>query len=90
MSIKTFVKDPDAVLDYTGNWAAWLGSDTIISSAWDLPDGITQNSESHTSTTTQIWLAGGDAGASYVLRNRITTAAGRVDERTITIKIKER
>lgn len=89
-TLKTFLKDPDAVLDYTGDWAKWLGSDTIATSTWDVPDGITKDSESHTSKQTLIWLSGGTAGESYQLRNHITTAAGRADDRTITIKIKER
>lgn len=90
MSIKTFVKDPDAVLDYTGSWAAWLKGDTILTSTWEVPTGITKDSDSHTSTETLIWLSGGTAGESYQLRNHITTAAGRADDRTITIKVKER
>jgi hypothetical protein len=90
MSIKTFVKDPDAVLDYAGNWGPWLNSDTILTSVWEVPSGITKDSDSHTSATTLIWLSGGSVGQTYQLRNRITTAAGRTDDRTIAIKIKER
>jgi hypothetical protein len=89
-ALKTFPKDPDAVLDYAGNWAAWLKGDTILTSTWDVPSGITKDSDSHTSTATLIWLSGGTVGQTYLLRNRITTAAGRVDDRTIAIKIKER
>jgi hypothetical protein len=89
-ALKTFSKDPDAVLDYTGNWAAWLGVDTILTSTWEVPEGITKDSDDKTATTTQIWLSGGTVGQTYLLRNRITTAAGRVDDRTIAIKIKER
>lgn len=90
MSIKTFIKDPDATLDYTGKWAAWLKGDTILTSTWDVPTGITLVSESHTSTETLAWFSGGTEGAKYLIRNRITTAAGRIEDRTITIVIKER
>lgn len=89
-TLKTFTKDPDAVLDYTGNWAAWLKDDTITNSEWDVPEGITKEDEDRTASTTLIWLSGGTVGQTYQLRNRITTAAGRTDDRTIAIKIKER
>jgi hypothetical protein len=90
MSVKSFVKDPHAVLDYTGDWSAWLGDDTIVTSTWDIPDGITLDNEENTTTGVTIWLSGGTAGTRYALVNHITTAAGREDDRTITISVKER
>jgi hypothetical protein len=89
-AIKTFSKDPDATLDYKGDWSKWLGGDTIATSTWDVPDGITLLSETHDATTVLTWFSGGTAGQKYEVRNRITTAAGRVDDRTIAIKIKEK
>lgn len=87
MSIKTFLKDPVAVLDYMIDWAAWLGGDTIALSVWTIPSGITQNSVTNTATTATIWLSGGTDGTVYSIVNRITTAGGRADERTITITV---
>jgi len=83
-----FYKDPASVLDYQVNWAAWLGSDTIASSTWTLPTGITQNDATNTTTTATIWLSGGTAGTSYEIVNRIVTAGGRTAERTLTIKVR--
>lgn len=88
-SAAVFAKDPNAVLDYQINWAAWLGTDTISTSAWTVPSGITQTSASNTTTTATIWLSGGTAGAQYDLVNRIVTAGGRTDDRTITISMAE-
>jgi hypothetical protein len=90
MSIATFVKDPNAVLDYQVDWSPWLGVDTIATSAWTLPVGITQQSASNTTTTATIWLSGGTVATKYPITNRITTAGGRTDDRTITISVKER
>lgn len=89
MSLQTFIKDPDAVLDYVGDWSAWLGTDTIATSTWSVPSGITKDSDTKSATTTLIWLSGGTAGQSYQITNHIITMGGRTDERTITIKVKE-
>ncbi len=84
------VKDPDAVLDYQFNWASWLGADTIASSSWTVPAGITQDSATNTTTTSTIWLSGGTAQTKYPVINRIVTAAGRTEERTMLVVCKER
>lgn len=87
---KTFVKDPDAVLDYTEDWSEWMVSgDSIVSSSWTVPTGITKDSDAFTGTETVVWLSGGTVGQVYQLTNHIVTADGREDDRTIAIRIKE-
>lgn len=84
-------KDPDEVLDYQLDWTKRLGNDTIVSSLWIVPTGITKDSDSTTTTTTTIWLSGGVASNDfYRLTNRITTAAGRVMEERANIKVTNR
>jgi hypothetical protein len=83
-----FEKDPDAILDYQINWATWLSTDTIGTSAWTVPTGITKVSDTNTTTTATIWLSGGTADTDYRLVNRITTANGRTEERSIWIKVR--
>jgi hypothetical protein len=48
--------------------------------------------DSDTNNTTQgiVWLNGGLTGSTYILTNRITTTAGRGDDRSFTIEVKER
>lgn len=86
-------KDPDEVLDYQINWSASLygldGDDTITASTWIVPAGIAKNAESHNDDTTTIWLSGGTAGSTYEITNRITTAAGRVMDQTVLLKISD-
>lgn len=86
----SYVKDPDAVLDYQIDWSAWLDSDTITTSEWIVPDGIVKDSDSHTDTAATIWLSGGTLNTTYLVTNRITTAAGRTDDRTIRITVRDR
>jgi len=81
-------KDPDEVLDYVVDWIKPLAGDTILTSTWTLPEGITGSQESMTDTTTTIWLTGGTAGKDYGLVNRITTAGGRTREQTCTLRVR--
>ena len=85
-----FTKDPQSVLDYTIDWSTWLGADTISISAWTVPSRITKDSDTNSTTTTTIWLSGGTAREEYSLVNRIVTAGGRTDDRTILVKVADK
>lgn len=80
-------KDPDEILDYQIDWSERLGTDTITTSIWILPVGITENSNSFTDTTATIWLSGGTDGARYDLVNRVTSSGGRTLEQTISLLV---
>lgn len=84
---KDFVKGPGDRLDYGIDWSAWLGSDTITASAWSAPEGITLESDSHTTTATTVWVSGGTAGQSHTLTNAIETAGGREAQRSLNIRV---
>ena len=88
----TFTKDPDAVLDYSVDWLLWLAGDQISSSEWILEQGATIEKITDTFTTsrTVVWLSGGDKGITYLVTNRIVTAGGRTDDRTISVKVEDR
>ena len=85
-----FIKDPDAVLDYAVDWTDWLGVDTIASSTWTVPTGITKTANSNTTKVATVWLSGGTASAEYSIVNKIVTAGGRTDERTLTIVVEQK
>lgn len=85
MTINSFLKDPNAVLDYQIDWSKWLSDDTISTSTWIVPDGITKDSDLSTTTLATIWLSGGTAGEKYPVVNRIVTSDGRTEDRTIWI-----
>lgn len=88
----TFTKDPDAVLDYSVDWSAWLAGDQIATSTWLLEEGavIEQVSNTKTATKTTVWLRGGQKDMTYLVTNRIVTLGGRTDDRTITVKVEDR
>lgn len=86
----TIQKDPHSTLDYKINWSTWLEGDIIISSVWSVPTGLVDEGLSEfTDTTTTVWLSGGTAGTSYVITNTITTAAGRTEDDSFKITVKE-
>jgi len=90
MTNNLFYKDPDALKDYAVDWTDWLDGDTIAASQWiDATDDLTIESDSFTSTVAIAWISGGTVGQTYVVTNRITTAAGRIDDRSIEIRIQE-
>lgn len=94
----TIFKDPKAVLDYTFDWSVWLAgiSDTIsslmgaVSFTIDSPSGATIVSQSNTSMTATVWIAGGTSGTLATVTCQIKTVGGRTDDRLIIIKFKER
>lgn len=80
-------KASGAKLDYSIDYTDWLDGDTIATSAWDIPDGITTSGEANTTTAVTIWASGGTEGETYELENTITTASGRIEVRSIFIGI---
>ena len=87
----SFIKDPNAVLDYSIEWSKWLAGDQIQTSAWTVSDpAVEAANDSNTATRTTVWLSGGFAGQSYTVANKITTTGGRTDERSFTIQVQDR
>lgn len=80
-------KLPAEVLDYRVDWTARLAGDTISTSVWSIPAGLTGSLQSNTPNTTTTFLAGGTAGSSYSIENTITTAGGRTMREVIDISI---
>jgi hypothetical protein len=80
-------KHPDDVLEYQVNWSARLAGDTIATSSWTIPAGITGQAASNDDTAATIKISGGTLGDEYQVLNRITTAAGRTYDQTVLIAI---
>ncbi len=88
--MKSFVKDPDATLDYTFNWGPWLDGDTISTSIWILETPLSSVSESKTDTIATVFISGGTHLQNYLATNRITTVSGRTDDRTFILRIRNK
>ena len=90
------LKDPEAVLDYSIDWSAeYLGEgDLIADSAWsvspDEPNGVAIVGSDFDAGTSSVKAAGGIAGRLYKLVNRVTLDSGRVDERSIVLRVEQR
>ena len=80
-------KTVTAKLDFTFDWTDYLDGDTIASSAWTVPSGITATNQSSTATSTHIRISAGTLGSFYAFVNTITMASGQIDQRPLVITI---
>lgn len=87
-----FKKDPNSTVDYTFDWTAYLTpiNDVISTVTWVLGTGLTKVSQSNTTMTATAFISGGTVGDTLTITCRITTAGGRVDDRSATLTIVER
>lgn len=87
-----WIHDPNAVLDYVVDWTDWLDDgETIASHDIEVETGdVVLDSDSVVGAKTVAWVSGGTTGTSATVRHRVTTSAGRVDDRTITLSVRER
>jgi hypothetical protein len=89
------LKDPDAVLDYSVDWGAeYLGDDLLAESQWsvlpDEPGGVTVEGSDFDATTTTVKAAGGVPGRIYRLVNHVVAASGRIDRRSVVLRVEKR
>lgn len=87
----TYLKDPDARLDYAFDWTAWLEEDeTITAQTFTVPLGdVEVDTDAELDGIVTVWLTGGTVGKAKVTCH-ITTSVGREDDRTMSITVKER
>lgn len=89
------LKDPDAVLDYSIDWGAeYLGGDLLAASGWsvepDEPGGVSVEGSDFDATTSTIKASGGVPGHIYRLVNQVTLESGRIDDRSIVLRVEKR
>lgn len=90
-------KDPNATLDYAFVWSEYLLNitDTIATAEFIVDPSLVIEQQNNDTETATVWLSGGVA-PTYPLANelrvtcRITTTEGRIDDRSIFLKIVER
>ena len=85
--MRRVTKDASEELDWTEDWSSWLGNDTIQSSSWTIPAGLTEVSSTNTSTAATIWISGGTNQANYVIKNAIATSGGRDGVRSFLLSV---
>lgn len=89
------LKDPDAVLDYAIDWGAeYLGGDMLATSAWTVSPiesgGVTIEGSDFDATIATVKAGGGLAGRVYRLENEVTLGSGRIDSRSIVLRVEPR
>jgi hypothetical protein len=87
-------KDPNATLDYSFDWSAWLTGvdDTIATALPVVSEDLTVEDFEVIGTVVTIWVSGGTVGNLATLTCRITTTNSpvRIEDRSVYLKIKER
>jgi hypothetical protein len=90
------LKDPEAVLDYAIDWGAdYLPEDDMLmASEWsvtpDEAEGVSIVGSTFGDRLSTVQAGGGVAGRLYRLVNRVTTQLGRIDERSIVLRVENR
>jgi hypothetical protein len=85
-----FIKDPEAVLDFSIDWTSELAPGDRLIHVSVIPDpGLRVISSNVTDKIATAWLQGGIPGNTYNVVFHVTTEGGRQDDRTIQILIKE-
>ena len=91
---QVIVKDPNAALDYTLDYSAWLqAGETIATATVTTSGGVTKDSSTIAGGTKVVmWISGGTVGTQGSATVHVATNAAtpRVDDRTVYFKIKER
>ena len=83
-------KDPDARLDFAWDWSAWLAQgETISTYLFTVASGdVEVDADEEAGGVVTAWLTGGTTRS--VVSCHIVTSAGREDDRSRTITIRER
>lgn len=89
------LKDPDAVLDYLVDWGAeYLDSDDLVESNWSVEpeeaDGVVVTETRFDAKSATVVAAAGVPGRIYHLVNRVVLASGRVDSRSVSLRVERR
>jgi hypothetical protein len=89
------LKDPDAVLDYSVDWGAeYLAGDLIATGQWTVDPqedgGVTVVGNDFDASTSVVTVTGGIPGRIYRLVNQVVLQSGRVDQRSIVLRVEKR
>ena len=82
-------KDPDSTIKLTFYWASQLAGETISTSDFVLPDGLTEGTNSGTGSLRATLVSGGSVDTKYRVTNRITTSGGRTLDQTKVVLVRE-
>jgi hypothetical protein len=89
-----YLKDPQSRVDYAIDWTGYLDGQVVTASSWAVrpsePGGIAVDAASFGLDRTAATLTGGRAGHVYSITNQVTLSDGRIDQRSLTLRVEER
>lgn len=94
--MQTFIKDPNAIKDYSIDWSDWLVDDTILTSTWAVVAGdvAIADDEDHlptkSETATVVWLSGGTLNTEAIITNHVTTNGDRAEDTSFRIQVRRK
>lgn len=85
-------KDPNAILDYVYDWSDWLDENETIDSHQILVErgSVDVDRDERDGAQITVWLSGGNDKDTARVVCRITTSAGRVDDRSLWLRVEHR
>jgi hypothetical protein len=88
MIVGRFRKAPGDKLDYTLLYEQWLDGDTIDTSSFTIPPGLSSaGTATNTTTTTTVWIQGGTSGKTYTVSNTIVTTNATPRTKVVTFEL---
>lgn len=89
-----YLKDPQSRVDYAIEWTGYVDGQVVAASEWAVdpaePGGIAVDAAGHDLTRAAATLSGGVPGHVYQVTNRVTLSDGRIDERSIVLRVEQR
>ena len=85
--VNRFEKYGCADVSFGVRWSKLYVDDAVVTSVWDVPEGITKGAEAISNNVCSVQLSGGTVGESYTLKNTVVLASGQTDCEYITIKV---
>lgn len=71
---QTIPKDPESILDFSVDLTNLLqAGESIVTSSWSTPAGLTEITEVLNSPFATVWLSGGTLGQKYEVKNTSVT-----------------
>ena len=104
MALKWQDKDPDDQIDYSVDWQAQLGTNTISSIEWkiytsgafttwtqgQIVDGLQYVSSTNTNTVATLYLGLGTAFTTYNIICRMTASDATIIEQEVRLRVVEK
>lgn len=89
LPLTTFIKDPEATVEYTFDWTDVLPDTDYITTSTFTVSGLDIISQSFTERATSAFISGGTDNTTYYVVNTIQSFEGRIDEKAFEISVSD-